>query len=78
MVLGCYSDLVMMLAQPFDSDAMYKQVSSPTHVPAKTKQRSWKRGDLVTLDFEIQAIFWIFHHVQALYYPLVMANVSTA
>ena len=75
-MLGCYSDLVMMLAQPFDSNAMCKQVSSPTHVPAK--QMSSKRGDLVTLDFEIQPLFWIFQHVQALYYPLVMANVSTA
>ena len=38
MMLGCGTALVMMLAQPFvsfDSDAMYKQVSSPTHVSAK-------------------------------------------
>ena len=27
--------------------------------------------DLVTLDFEIQALFWNFHRVQAVYYQLV-------
>ena len=34
--------------------------------------------DLLTLDFEIQALFWIFHRVQAVYYQLVVINVSTA
>ena len=38
MMLGCGTALVMMLAQPFvsfDSNAMCKLVSSPTHVSAK-------------------------------------------
>ena len=35
-------------------------------------------GDLVTLDLEIQALFWNFHGVQAVYYQLVVVNVSTA
>ena len=30
--------------------------------------------DLLTLDFEIQALFWIFHRVQAVYYQLVVIN----
>jgi len=34
--------------------------------------------DLVTLDFEIQALFWNFHHVRGVYYQLVVVNVSTA
>ena len=34
--------------------------------------------DLLALDFEIQAFFWNFHHVQGVYYQLVVVNVSTA
>ena len=32
--------------------------------------------DLVTLDFEIQALLWNFHRVQVVYYQLVVVNVS--
>ena len=73
---------------------MCKQVSSPTHVSAKQNKGHGRVFsvsnlcaacedfpdvvDLVTLDFEIQALFWNFHHVRGVYYQLVVVNVSTA
>ena len=81
-MLGCGTALVMMLAQPFvsfDSDAMYKQA----HVSAKQNKGHGRVYedfpdvvDLVTLDFEIQALFWNFHRVQTVYYQLVVNSLK--